>query len=63
MEPEVDVEELDPMEAVGIDIFYYQAKYYLVLACLATGYTFCEPLGKNTTCKETTEKLRRMFDS
>ena len=59
----MDVEELDPMEAVGIDIFYYQAKYYLVLACLATGYTFCEPLGKSTTCKETTEKLRRMFDS
>ena len=63
MEPEVDVEELDPMESVGIDIFYYQAKYYLILACLATGYTFCEPLGKSTTCKETTEKLRRMFDS
>ena len=63
VEPEVDVEELDPMEAVSIDIFYYQAKYYLILACLATGYTFCEPLGKSTTCKETTEKLRRMFDS
>ena len=60
VEPEIDVEELDPMESVGIDIFYYQAKYYLILACLATGYTFCEPLGKSTTCKETTEKLKNV---
>ena len=55
VEPEVDVEDLDPMESLGLDIFQYQGKYYLIVACLATGYTFCEPLGKSTTCKETTE--------
>ena len=26
VEPEVDVEELDPMEMVGLDIFFYQDK-------------------------------------
>ncbi len=63
VEPEVDLEELDPMEMVGLDIFFYQDKYYLIMADLATGYTFCELLGKNTTCKATTEKLKRLFES
>ena len=63
VEPDIDVEELDPMECIGVDIFYYQSKYYLVVACLATGFTFVEFLGKSTTCKETTEKLKRMFES
>ena len=63
VEPEVDVEELDPMESVGVDIFFYQDKYYLIMACLATGYTFCEPLGKSTSCKETTDKLKKLFES
>ena len=45
VEPEVDVEDLDPMESLGLDIFQYQGKYYLIVACLATGFTFCEPLG------------------
>ena len=63
VEPEVDLEELDPMEMVGLDIFFYQDKYYLIMADLATGYTFCELLGKTTTCKATTEKLKRLFES
>ena len=63
VEPETDVEDLDPMESLGLDIFQYQGKYYLIVACLATGFTFCEPLGKHTTCKETTEKLKRLFES
>ena len=63
VEPEVDVENLDPMESIGVDVFHYQRKYYLVIACLATGFSFCELLGKHTTCKETTEKMKRMFDS
>ena len=62
LEPEVDVENLDPMESVGIDVFLYERKYYLVVACLATGFSFCELLGKHTTCKETTDKMKRMFD-
>ena len=63
VKPETDVEDLDPMESLGLDIFQYQRKYYLIVACLATGFTFCEPLGKHTTCKETTEKLKRLFES
>ena len=30
---------------------------------MATGFTFVELLGKNTTCMETTEKLKRIFES
>ena len=51
------------MDMVGVYVFYYLSKYYLVLACLATGMTFVELLGKSTTCQETTEKLKKMFDS
>ena len=63
VEPEVDLEELDPMEMVGLDVFFHKDKYYLIMADLATGFTFCELLGKSTTCKETTEKLKRLFES
>ena len=34
-----------------------------MIADLATGFSFCEPLGKHTSCKEVTNKVRRMFES
>ena len=63
VEPEVDVEDLDPMESLGMDIFFYQGVYYLVVTDLAIRYTFVENLGKSTTCKEVTERCRRLFKS
>ena len=63
LEPDVDIEDLDPMESLGMDVFHHASKYYLVIADLATGFSFCEPLGKHTTCKIVTDKLRRMFES
>ena len=33
------------------------------MACLAMGFSFCEPLGKHTTCKDTTDKMKKMFES
>ena len=56
VEPEVNVEDLDTMESLGMDIFVYQSIYYLVVADLATGFTMVENLGKSTSCKEVTER-------
>ena len=50
VKPDVDVEDLDPMESLGMDIFYYQSIYYLVVANLVTGYTMVDILGRSTTC-------------
>ena len=44
MTPEFSVQDLMPMDKIGMDIMKYGGKSYLVIADKAMGYTWCKYL-------------------
>ena len=44
---EFAVEDLMPMDEIGMDLMKYMGKTYLVIADHTLGYSWCKPLGKS----------------
>ena len=59
--PEYTVEDLMPMDEIGMDLMKHQGKVFLVIADRATGYSWCKALGKLTSSKEVAAITRKIF--
>ena len=56
--PEFTMEDLCHL---GMNIFKHGGKSYLVIANAASGYCWCEYLGKYTTSKDVLDMVRKLF--
>ena len=59
--PKFTMEDLCPMDHIGRYIFKQVGKSYLVIANAASGYCWCEYLGKYTTSKDVLDMVRKLF--
>ena len=49
------------MDHLGLNIFKYGRKSCLVVADTASGYCWCKYLGKRTTSREVSDRVRMLF--
>lgn len=59
--PDYSVEDLMPMDEIGMDLMKYQGKVFLVIVDRATGYSWCKPLGKIVSSKEVAAITMKIF--
>ena len=57
VEPEVPMEDLEPMEELGLDIMQWGGRYYLIAADRASGYMFVMELGTKSSAKAVADKM------
>ena len=59
--PEFAVDELMPMDKIGMYLMKYMGKLYLMITDQASGYPWCKPSGKSITSKEVAGVTRKVF--
>ena len=58
----IDVARLEPMDAIGTDIFYHGADPYLLLVDEASGHKTCWKM-KNSSTRSVVQELERWFST
>ena len=59
--PEKSMEDIRPMDNLGIDIGKFGGRSYIIIADDSGGYVWCENMGKHTTSKEVSNLVQKLF--
>ena len=58
IDPEQPKTDLGPFESVGLDMFSWQGKFYLLIVDRMSGYIMVENLAKSALCRTVTQKFK-----